>query len=306
MQVYHQRAHGKLLLTSEYFVLSGAEAIVLPTRFGQSLSVNTENTSSSLVWKSLDHNNQTWLSCSFDQELISQNNYADIEALRNILVACYELNPLAKKSGLFFETRLDFDRQWGLGSSSTLIALLADFFKVNPYELLQKTFEGSGYDIAAAFREAPFIYNNTNMLHPEIKPFQFKGDYTHQMYFVYLGKKQNSREAIAHYKKAVGENPRLVMQMNAIVDLFKQAKVLSDLEEAISLHEEFIAAHLFLPCAKKLYFDDYWGAVKSLGAWGGDFVLMTNDRGEEALKQYLRGKGFDTVLTFESMINQTA
>jgi mevalonate kinase len=306
MQAYHQRARGKLLLTSEYFILSGANAIVLPTRFGQTLTVNVDDTTPSLYWKSLNHNNQLWLSASFDQPLSSYTHDADIEVLRNILVACYELNPSTKKSGLFFETRLDFDRQWGLGSSSTLIALLADFFKVNPYELLQKTFGGSGYDIAAAFREAPFIYNNTNMLHPEIKPFQFKGEYTHQMYFVYLGKKQNSREAIAHYKKAVGEDPRLIEQMNAIVDLFRQAAKLADLEEAINLHEDFISGQLTLPCAKKLYFNDYWGAVKSLGAWGGDFVLMTNDRGEEVLKQYLKGKGFDTVLTFESMINQTA
>ena len=34
-------AHGKLLITSEYLVLDGAEALALPTVYGQSLEVET-------------------------------------------------------------------------------------------------------------------------------------------------------------------------------------------------------------------------------------------------------------------------
>lgn len=303
MQIYHQRANGKLLLTSEYFVLSGADAIVLPARFGQILTVDAVENTDNIYWKSIDEKAQTWLSLSFNKNLTPDTDTAEARTLKDILVICYQLNPAIQDKGLSFETKLDFNRQWGLGSSSTLIALLADFFKVNPYELLEKTFGGSGYDIAAAFQQHPFVYNNTEKLNPMINPFMFKGDFKHQLYFVYLGKKQNSREAIIHYKKAVGENPKLVHQMNEIVTLFKDATSLSALEEAIRIHENFISAQLSLQCVKEIYFKDYWGEVKSLGAWGGDFVMMTNDRGEEALKNYLKLKGFYTILNFDSMIN---
>jgi mevalonate kinase len=37
---YHRKANGKILLTSEYFILDGAKGIALPTKLGQTLSVN--------------------------------------------------------------------------------------------------------------------------------------------------------------------------------------------------------------------------------------------------------------------------
>ena len=41
------------------------------------------------------------------------------------------------------------------------------------------------------------------------------------------------------------------------------------------------------------------GTIKSLGAWGGDFVLATGD--EEAQK-YFKRKGYKTIIPFQDMI----
>jgi len=60
-----------------------------------------------------------------------------------------------------------------------------------------------------------------------------------------------------------------------------------------------------LPKVKELYFDDYWGSVKSLGAWGGDFVLATSNRTEEETRAYFTQKGFKTFLKFQEMILTT-
>ena len=79
--------------------------------------------------------------------------------LCQILQAVKQLNPKAfEGNDIKFTTRLDFDPNWGLGSSSTLIANLAQWANVNPYELLKLTFGGSGYDLACATAEGPIYY----------------------------------------------------------------------------------------------------------------------------------------------------
>ena len=50
---------------------------------------------------------------------------------------------------------------------------------------------------------------------------------------------------------------------------------------------------------KEVLFKDYSGVIKSLGAWGGDFVLVT---GNENDYQYFLNKGFKTIIPFNKMI----
>src|SRR5680860_249695 len=58
-------SNGKLLLTGEYAVLDGALSLAVPTRYGQSLSVE-EIGSSQLQWKSWDKNRKIWFEGTFD------------------------------------------------------------------------------------------------------------------------------------------------------------------------------------------------------------------------------------------------
>ena len=57
-------SHGKLLLTGEYLVLDGAKALAIPTKFGQSLEVNS-NSSKNIAWKSFDHQGKVWFENTF-------------------------------------------------------------------------------------------------------------------------------------------------------------------------------------------------------------------------------------------------
>ena len=58
MTVQRFHANGKLLLTSEYYVLEGAKALALPTQLGQNLIVNSliseKEKNVILHWKSFD------------------------------------------------------------------------------------------------------------------------------------------------------------------------------------------------------------------------------------------------------------
>ena len=74
---------------------------------------------------------------------------------------------------------------------------------------------------------------------------------------------------------------------------------LSDFEKLIAEHEAMIASMIGLPRIKDVFFADYASEIKSLGAWGGDFVLAT---GDSSTPEYFRQKGFDTILTYAEMI----
>jgi mevalonate kinase len=49
MQTFY--SHGKLLISSEYAVLDGAQALALPTKFGQTLKVESTSKKNNLLEK---------------------------------------------------------------------------------------------------------------------------------------------------------------------------------------------------------------------------------------------------------------
>ena len=144
-------SHGKLLITGEYLVLDGAKALAMPCKFGQHLKVSPSSNQSSR-WLSYTQQNEVWLDIEFDLlSITKQKTKSDIETrLFQILYEAFQLNPEVFTQNYRFETNLEFPRDWGLGTSSTLIANIAKWANVNPYELLAKTFGGSGYDVACA------------------------------------------------------------------------------------------------------------------------------------------------------------
>jgi hypothetical protein len=53
------------------------------------------------------------------------------------------------------------------------------------------------------------------------------------------------------------------------------------------------------PTVQQRFFSDFKGQTKSLGAWGGDFILAT---GDETTIDYFKLKGYHTVIPYTSMI----
>ena len=62
----------------------------------------------------------------------------------------------------------------------------------------------------------------------------------------------------------------------------------------------------FIECKKKTIkeelFIDYPGEIKSLGAWGGDFILAA---GPSDSNKYFEKKGFKTVIRFMDMLKKS-
>jgi mevalonate kinase len=303
--------HGKLLLTGEYFILDGAHSVALPTNLGQTLSVKYNRSSDpKLYWKSFDSTGKCWFEASYDLWRFNclDNDCEEASTLTNILRAAREQNVhfLRDEVDVVVETRLEFPLGWGLGSSSTLIYNIAQWAYVSPFDLLEKTFGGSGYDIACAQSVGPITYE-VKAQGPRWEAVEFNPHFRNQIYFVYLNQKQNTRESISRYKDLVTNND-FKLDMCSKIDTISE-KILScidfkEFEELIFEHESIISNALDLPRMKDKEFSDFWGSVKSLGAWGGDFVMVTSNKDPLETKEYFKKKGFEQILSFDELILQ--
>jgi len=299
-------SNGKLLLSAEYAVLDGALAFALPTKYGQTLSVEIIDDNYS-IWESYDVNGSLWLSLKFnvsDFDIVSEETSAlsdnRITQLQKILKTTRLLNPAFLQGTLNYkiQTKLSFPSQWGLGSSSTLINNLAQWSQVDAYDLQFKCFGGSAYDIACAQNDTPILYQLKNQK-PIVKSVDFNPNFKEQLYFVYRNQKQNSREGIKHYQSLKGAVDNVVLEVSEISKSMLKCSNLSEFETLIDQHEKIISKLIQTKPIKEQLFSDYFGSIKSLGAWGGDFILAT---GNDTTPNYFKNKGFNTVIPFTEMV----
>ena len=292
--------HGKLLLTSEYAVLSGARALALPCQKGQKLTFEPLD-SNELLWESFDINNNSWFKAKFQLpscSIVTSSNTPISKRLCSILRRAQVLNPCFLKSqGGQVKTFLEFERLWGLGSSSTLVSNIAQWANVNAYDLLEHSFGGSGYDLACAVSKNPICYTR-NKLHPLIEKVSFNPAFRKNLYFIFLNQKQSSYNAIKGIKPSTFSKESL-KELNIITNDILKCKTQESFNILIEKHEGIIARILQKKTIKQLLFSDFEGAIKSLGAWGGDFIIAS---GGLDSPRYFNQKGFKTVITFEEMI----
>jgi mevalonate kinase len=297
-------SNGKLLLTAEYVVLDGAMALALPTQFGQNLIVESGKPNE-INWKSFDADGSVWFEEKFSFDTIFQENKALIDnpihrRLVEILHEAFQMNPnfLMANAGYTINTTLSFPKNWGLGTSSTLINNLSQWLKIDAFELLQRSFGGSGYDIACAQKDNPIIYQLQNNK-PQFQRVDFYPQYSNHLYFVYLNRKQNSQLAIANYINKQNEIGKTIEKINKITKNVIAASDLKSFAYEMEKHEHILSEVLEMITIKETFFDDFKGVVKSLGAWGGDFVLAIS---KENPTSYFKERGFETVIPYEKMI----
>ena len=294
----HFFAHGKLLLTGEYAVLDGALAIALPTQYGQEMHI-TFSEKEGIFFRSLTQEGTPW----YEGQLFVGDTNPITQTLERILSQAQRMqaNFLTDQS-VRVETKLDFPREWGLGSSSTLISMIAQWAEVDPYELLWNSFGGSGYDIACARASSPILYQLTEGK-AKVYPIYYNPPFAASLFFVYLNKKQNSREGIALYQGLKKNKKPLVTQLSQLTEEIYRTHSLDTFSKLLSEHEAVLSSYLRLPTVKDSLFKDFSGTIKSLGAWGGDFVLAIGE--ESYIKEYFISKGMQTILPFAQMILPT-
>lgn len=305
MNRYH--SNGKFLLSGEYLVLQGARALALPLNLGQSLEVTTINDRNGMIHWDAYTPKGFWFASIFSKHDFTVHASDDMDKADNlsrIFKAIKTSNPsiLQDENDYFFTTRLEFDKDWGLGSSSTLISLLAQWADVDPYELLKMTMGGSGYDIACATASQPIIYQLING-HPIVEKVDFKPAFADKLYFVYQGHKQSSGKEVKSFKERAQklDFSQEISEISEISENLIRTTSFNDFCALLTRHEEIMSRCLEQP-ALKTYYPDFQGVIKSLGAWGGDFFLAATELSEKEVKEYFYRKGLKTILKYNEIV----
>jgi mevalonate kinase len=298
-------SHGKLLLSGEFLVMEGATALAMPLKYGQKISVREGKDGQSILNWTSKYQSKKWFDARFDLrelEILETNDPVRAGFIRKILLAALGNNPLFmnKMEGKEVIASLDFDPDWGWGSSSTLTSNIAMWSETNPFDIFFETQEGSGYDIACARAGSPILYT-MNGNSPIIKEVRLRKAITPFIYFAYLGHKQSTADGLRSYRQSRVFDTSDIQSISDISLEMVNADGLNDLNALIREHERIISKVIQKRPVKETLFSDFPGEVKSLGTWGGDFIMMTYEDGKKGLQDYLGKKDLDKLFSFDDI-----
>ncbi|WP_075589690.1 GYDIA family GHMP kinase [Labilibacter marinus] len=300
--VFSSRGNGKLMISGEYLVLKGAKALSVPLKIGQSFEV-FESNNNHLTWEAT-HIEGNWNSVIFNDRLTitSCSDEGFAKQLQKIVRAGIKHSKLNIKDlmGKKIITHLEFLPEWGLGSSSTLVYNLARYLEIDPYQLLQETFKGSGYDIANASHQMPIFFLLINDK-PRSVEINFDPKFKENIYFIYRGNKQSSKSAIRgfHKKKVDKED---INRISAISTYLTVCNDIAEFQELINEHEDIVGRVIGKKTVKQEHFSDFDGSIKSLGAWGGDFVMAVTSQPKEYVLNYFHGKDLKVIFDYDNLV----
>ena len=295
------KSHGKLMITGEYFVLRGAKSLLLPTKFYQDMTVSKLDEKPIISWESYDHNNKKWFSVEFNLPCITIEGEKTEQKifLKKILDFVKKKIPkiFDNNIGLKIKTRMDFQKSWGLGSSAILINNLSNYFGLDPFEVSKNVTNSSCADIASVVTSKPITYSLRNKK-PLYKHVNFNPEFSKNLLFVFLNKKQSSSKEVEKFK-SLKINDSEINSITQITNEILNCKGINDFNYLINEHEKIISNKIKRKPVKNLLFNDFEGSIKSLGAWGGDFILACSENNS---KNYFKRKGFETSFRFDEII----
>lgn len=293
---------GKLMLTSEYVAVDGALVLAVPTKLGQELFFTENDDQQSLVHWQAYHQNQLWLDAKIDYknwEITETNNQKASEFILKILKNVQSFSETKFNSDVSYhlKTNLQFPSDFGLGSSSTLMSNLGEWAEINPFILNEESLGGSGYDVAVAKENSAILYSRF----PErtYHKINFDPSFKDELIFIHLNQKQDTREGISHYKSKP-TSTELINQYSELTKMIVESHNLEEFSQLMTIHEQKLSDFLGIPSVKEKYFQNCPSFVKSLGAWGGDFVLTSKFGDYEA---YFKSQSFDKIFSWNDLIN---
>ncbi len=299
------RAHGKLMISAEYMVMHGSKALALPLRKGQTLRKFRSDNPRIFSWKAF-FGEQTWFHAMLDPatlRILESSDHEKATHLQKLISSCIEMMP-AFQEDLFswdVETYLDFSPEWGFGSSSTLIALMAEWAEINPLDLHFSVSSGSGYDVACAIAEGPLVYRLRDGS-PRYQHIPFRPLFSGDLYFAWLGVKQPTAPHLQEISGKLRPDFQSIHQFSDLTEQMIRAKDLATFQDLMRIHEEALAEILHMEPVSATLLRDLPGSVKSLGAWGGDYVLVASDAPRKELEAFLSSRNIHQLFNFEDLV----
>lgn len=301
-------SNGKLMLSGEFLVLHGACSLVIPLKVGQQMEVVvTGHKENKVLYWQANILNEPWFFAHIlisNWEILKSNNAAVAISLVNILKEAEKLNHLIFEPQTKYEITTDtaFNIDWGFGSSSALIANIANWAMIDPFELNSKVSGGSGADIAAAISDGPVLYKLTDNK-PDFYRIDFSPVFLNNIWLVYTGNKQNTPASISRFKENASFSNKSIELIDSITQEMIRTDSLHDFMKLMSEHENILSEILGIPSVNSLM-QDFPGEVKSLGAWGGDFIMAASEADDTTVREYFRSKHMHTIFTLDQILLQ--
>lgn len=307
MEAERYYSNAKLMISGEYLVLKGAISLAVPLKLGQSMLVNQVKDNRPLIeWKAWFREKLVFeTEIEYSRFTVQKsNNGVMSEKLVQLLIAAKNLNPgfLMTTNSFQITSQADFDLEWGLGSSSSFISNIAYWANVDPFKLNRSVFNGSGYDIACARAVKPILYSIINGL-PVIEEVNFYPSFADKLYFVYLGNKLDTHQSLKINGSRLNDiTEHEIRVVSEISKHLLSARDLDEFEVYMLNHEKILGDILGMMPIKYRIFPDFTGEIKSLGAWGGDFGLISWKGSREDLLKYFNQKGYSVIYSFSEFI----
>ena len=272
------------MLAGEYLALHGLETFAFPIKYGQKLTLwQSAKEGALLKWKSKNYEGKTWFTCEIETKNVLEkvtDNATVSGRICELIQLAKQLNPRFELNGTYMiETQLEFDQSFGLGSSSTLVSLIAQWARVDVMQLQHKVFGGSGYDAAVCSIQKPLVYWKNEMGTANWALWEMNDEMSSDWLLCFPRKKVNSRSSLDQVKEnlqKVVNDSVMMTQLDTILQQVKVADTTEALELSLEIWQAFISKCLGLSTAytdlgiKKVN----GGLCKYLGAWGGDIILV--------------------------------
>ena len=293
---------GKLLLTSEYVVLDGALALAIPTKLGQEGHFCEINDGKAMVHWEAYHQDKLWLKVDLNyqtNEILSANLNEPALFVQKVISIIRQHSSVVLQNNHSYQikTNLQFPSNFGLGSSSTLMNNLATWARIDAFSLNEMALGGSGYDIAIAQQKSAILFQNVEG-RKQIEKIDFNPPFKDELIFIHLNQKQDSREGINLYKSKI-KSKEVIESFSELTNSILETNSIEEFSQLISFHEKNISKLINLPTVKEKFFADAPVFFKSLGAWGGDFILSKRF---DNYKNYFQNKGYSTIFTYNDLI----
>jgi hypothetical protein len=114
-----------------------------------------------------------------------------------------------------------------------------------------------------------------------------------------MNKKQQTDKEIIYFNNNIKNDKNIVDTISSISQKLIDSENFENFKSLILEHEKILSTQLKKRMVKEIYFSDYSGEIKSLGAWGGDFILAA---GPSDTKKYFEEKGYKTIFSFKDML----
>ena len=297
---YH--SNGSCLLTGEYLVSKGSQAIVLPLKKGQTLVVKPIR-QDLLIWESV-YDEQTLFKAVFTTDRIDVIESTDGEKslfVQRVLKKALEFVPsISSLPGYSIQAIHNYSSHQDPGTQAGLIASIAEWFNINPYRLNREIMTDGSYGIVCAKSSKPILYQAVEK-YPDYEPIDMDWPFSENLYFVFTGYPTDhtyKRKKIEH----IGDLPKKISRIREINSRIIQSRSLEAFEKALLEYEQIFSEELNERRLQERKFEDFPGVIKPLKTENSPFLLVTWKGSKQELEEYFARHNLQTLYLWDELV----